>query len=165
MRLAVLAIAVTLLVGGCGRYEGTTRDPSVEGDRPQAQKRDEGVARPAGDSKDRTLRVIVRDLQPLSFYDANCKLIEDAMPKLEVYATPAAAKSTTDTFHLPVAAQKAADGCEAPAILVSVPNAEEYSIGVSMEGQGLASPDEPIYPDTFHVPSYGGQTATVVVFE
>lgn len=162
MKFTVVAMVLAVFASGCGRYEGPP-DPAfhstlrISYDGPR-------------DPEQRTLRVVVRDLDPTDVYDQDCRLVGpkgEFAPKLEVVAKNAEFESGVGTaVDLPVEAERVGDGCEAPPVEVTLPYDEEYRAWVSMEGQGSLDPEAPIYPDTFVVPEMGKTTIpTLVLFD
>lgn len=178
VKFTVFAMVAAVLASGCGRYEGIPdREPAVHStldiDYDQPVNRDSNES-----PNERTLRVIVRDVDQSDVYDENCRLFAppSATPewfskfgdKLEVSpaGTDPGKNASHSTLALPVNARKVRDGCEAPGLLVTMPYAEEYSAEVvPMVGNGILDPNKPIYPHTFHVPAMATEVVTLVLFQ
>lgn len=165
MRLALVAIAATLLAGGCGRYEGVP-EPGFESTL-DIQWDEEPLDR-AADSHpaERMLRVTVRDVDQADFYDESCRLqgpqgasrdwYKRYGAKLLIVAKEAESGSNSRLLDLPLQAVSRSDGCEAPSVLVTLPFAEEFTAAViDPMCCGLLNPERPYYPATFDVPWIG----------
>lgn len=101
MKFTVVAISAALLASGCGRYEGPP-EPAFRStlriayDQPR-------------DPEQRTLRVIVREVDPTNVYDEDCRLVGpkgEFAPKLEVVAKGAEFESAGTAVDLPIAAER-----------------------------------------------------------
>lgn len=149
MRLTVVALAA-ILVASCGRYEGPVQ-PEVS--------HHEASDHPAPETalnlkRTITLKVVVRDVVPLDFYDDQCRLMEPVprlFHELEVKAFDDSGDlGQTKTFAVPAVAQKVQGAwCESPPVTVRIAEADRYSAFVASEGQGILDESQPIYPHSF----------------
>lgn len=171
VKFTVIAIMTAALACGCGRYEGIPEPAfqstlEIDWDEPTDADQSEHP-------DERTLRVIIRDVEPQDLYDENCRVMgppngvaDPFYPELEIFSAEGHnPEPTRSAFDVPAKAEEVRDGCEAPAMVVEVPYAEMYSAWVSQEGQGILDPADPIYADTFHVHDVGDEPRTLIVIQ
>lgn len=175
MRLTAVAFLAALLLAGCGRYEGIQPERGWplqprETNPPGWTREDvnEAYERFIEDPpKTWSMRLVLRDVAPVDGYDEHCgslqpgpKKFQDAWILLSGY-TKDGREIFSNEYPAPQVAKWASGVCEAPPVVVSVPAADHYRVGVGHEGMGLFDPTRPIEPGTF----VGWDKVTVLVYD
>jgi hypothetical protein len=156
MRHVGFAVGILALVvlSGCRGGDGGGSDKPSESPPASATTPTPDVASTyvpgAGDPKTHILHVTIRDVGGVESYEATakgCVPINPPHTALLVVSGPTAKFDYTPLkeVDIPTTAEPVNGACEAK-VTVTVPYAPRYSLGIALEGHGIATGDEPPPP-------------------
>lgn len=142
--LAVSAVALALLPGGCGRYEVPVAG-GHGGESPAETPQPETTATP----DEQELVVTFRDVPEVAAYevvDGACEgldLPDGEQVQLVVHDAADPDGEPLASVRVPSRATLLEDGACETSFEVTVPRAETYDLGVAVPGRGIADPADP----------------------
>ena len=157
--LPALSLTALTVLGGCGTYAPTHAPDARPAASPSASSpstsfywpSDDATYAPApGDPKTHELRVLIRDVGGVDAYrmddsERGCTSTSPkGFPHQLVISGPTKKQTYTPlaSFDIPDTAIGTNGACEAE-LTVTVPYAPRYSMGIAMEGRGIATGYEP----------------------